>query len=300
MSMKKNISDSLVIAGIGEVLWDVVADIETLGGAPINFAYHAAQLGATALAISSVGDDERGKRAVSTLAKRGLATAHLTIIEGAETGYVQASVDPDGVASYVFPDEVAWDRIRIDSRTMSLVPQLDAVCFGSLAQRSVQSRSAIQRFLDSLQSTVLKVFDLNIRQSYYSTEVIRGSLEQANVLKLNDEEIIMLARQEDLQGSVEAKLRLLVERYRLSLAVLTRGGHGSLLVSPTAISDHPGYQTKVVDTIGAGDSFTAVTAVGVLRGYSLDVINERANRVAAHVCSRRGAMVPLPEELRKF
>ena len=298
--MSKSIDAKPMIAGVGEVLWDVVADIETLGGAPINFAYHAGQLGAAALAISSIGDDVRGQRALSTLKEYRVDTDHITVIDGVPTGYVQASVDSDGVATYVFPDDVAWDRIRIDPTTMSLVPHLDAVCFGSLAQRSVYSRSAIHRFLKSLDSGVLKVFDLNIRQSYYSTEVIRDSLERADVLKLNDEEIVLLARLEDLKGSVDEQLRLLVERYRLALAVLTRGGSGSLLVSPTAISDHPGYQAEVVDTIGAGDSFTAVTAVGMLKGYSLGLINERANRVAAYVCSCRGAMVPLPEELRKF
>ncbi len=289
-----------MVAGIGEVLWDVLGDTETLGGAPVNFAYHVGQLGTTALAISSIGDDVRGQRAISTLMEYRVATDHITVIDGAPTGYVQASVDSGGVATYVFPDEVAWDRIRIDSTTMELVSRLDAVCFGSLAQRSAHSRLTIQRFLKSLHPGVLKVFDLNIRQGYYSTEIIRDSLEQADILKLNDEEIVLLARLEDLKGSVDEQLRLLVERYRLSLAALTRGAHGSLLVSSAAISDHPGYQTEVVDTIGAGDSFTAVTAVGMLKGYSLESINEHANRVAAHVCSYRGAMVPLPENLRKF
>ncbi len=289
-----------VVAGIGEVLWDVLGDTETLGGAPVNFAYHAGQLGAAALAISSIGDDLRGQRALSTLREYRVATDHITVIEGVPTGYVQARVDSDGVATYVFPDGVAWDRIRIDSRTMAIVPRLDAVCFGSLAQRSVHSRSTIQRFLKSLRYGVLKVFDLNIRQGYYSREIIRDSLELADILKLNDEEIVLLARLENLKGSVDQQLRLLVERYRLSLAVLTRGADGSLLVSSAAISDHPGYQAEVVDTIGAGDSFTAVTAVGMLKGYSLESINEQANRVAAHVCSYRGAMVPLPENLRKF
>ncbi|MGI9538028.1 MAG: carbohydrate kinase family protein [Desulfocapsaceae bacterium] len=298
--MPKLINVKPVVAGIGEVLWDVMGDDETLGGAPVNFAYQAGQLGAEALAISSIGDDQRGERAVSTLAERGVATAHLTTIEGVETGYVQASVDAEGVASYVFPDDVAWDRIRIDPLTMVLASHLDAISFGSLAQRTVHSRSIIHRFLESLHPGALKVFDLNIRQSYYSVEIIRASLEQADVLKLNEEEIILLARLEDLKGSIDEQLRLLVERYRLSLAVLTRGGSGSLLVSNADISDHPGYQAEVVDTIGAGDSFTAVTTIGILKGYSLDSINEHANRVAAHVCSSRGAMVPLPEKLRNF
>lgn len=134
----------------------------------------------------------------------------------------------------------------------------------------------------------------------YSEEIIRDSLTQADILKLNDDEIDLLSRLEDLEGSTEQCLTILVERYQLSLGVLTRGDRGSLLVSPTAVSDHRGFQTEVVDTIGAGDSFTAVIAVGMLKSYGLDTINEHANRVASHVCSCKGAMVVLPEELRKF
>lgn len=289
-----------VIAGLGEVLWDVVGEHETLGGAPINFAYHAAQLGAVALAISSIGDDSRGKRAVSSLASHGVVTDHITVIEGVPTGYVEASVDDNGVASYRFPDEVAWDRLRIEPATEAFASRLDALCFGSLAQRSAHSRTAIHRFLSALQPSVLKIFDLNIRQSFYSAEIINSSLAQSDILKLNDEEIELLSKLENLDGSTEQRLTALVERYQLTLAVLTRGNKGSLLVSPKAISDHRGFPTKINDTIGAGDSFTAVIAMGVLKGYPLEEINEHANRVASYICGCRGAMVPLPAELRKF
>ena len=289
-----------LVAGLGELLWDVVGDNETLGGAPINFVYHAAQLGASALAISTIGDDLRGKRAISSLTDHGVVTDHLTVVEGFPTGYVQASVDANGVADYLFPDEVAWDRLTIESTTEMLAPRLELICFGSLAQRSQHSRAVIHRFLASLPIKALKIFDLNIRQNFYSREIIRDSLTQADILKLNDDEIELLSRLEDLKGSPEKRLAILVERYRLALGVLTRGEGGSLLVSPTEVSDHPGFQAEVVDTIGAGDSFTAVIGMGMLKGDPLERINEHANRVAAHVCSRRGAMVVLPEDLRKF
>ena len=289
-----------LVAGLGELLWDVVGDNETLGGAPINFVYHAAQLGASALAISTIGDDLRGKRAISSLTDHGVVTDHLTVVEGFPTGYVQASVDANGVADYLFPDEVAWDRLTIESTTETLAPRLELICFGSLAQRSQHSRAVIHRFLASLPSVALKIFDLNIRQNFYSREIIRDSLIKADILKLNDDEIELLSRLEDLKGSPEKRLAILVERYRLALGVLTRGEGGSLLVSPTEVSDHPGFQAEVVDTIGAGDSFTAVIGMGMLKGDPLERINEHANRVAAHVCSRRGAMVVLPEDLRKF
>ena len=298
--MNNSVGSTPLVAGIGEILWDVVGDTETLGGAPINFAYHAGQLGAAALAISSIGNDERGQKAISILAEHGIDTDHLTVIETAPTGYVEATVDTNGVATYVFPDGVAWDQIRIESATRELAPRLEAICFGSLAQRSDYSRAAIHHYLESLPADVLKVFDLNIRQNFYSTEIIRDSLHRADVLKLNDDEIALLARLENLQGSEEHLLTTMVERYELALAVLTRGEAGSLLVSPTAISDHRGHLTEVVDTIGAGDSFTAVIAIGILKDYDLNTINEHANRVASHVCGCRGAMVVMPDELRNF
>ena len=293
-------SDKPVIAGLGELLWDVVGEHETLGGAPINFVYHVAQLGASALAISAIGNDPRGKRAISSLTAHGVVTDHIAVIEGVPTGFVEASVDDDGVASYRFPDAVAWDRIRLEPATEALAPRLQALCFGSLAQRSEYSRKAIQGFLAGLPPSVLKIFDLNIRQNYYSTEIIADSLGHADVLKLNDEELELLSGIVELHGTIEQRLNSLVQRHELRLAVLTRGDKGSLLVSPETIADHPGVSAAISDTIGAGDSFTAVIAMGLLKGYPLETINEHANRVASFVCSCTGAMVPLPAELRNF
>jgi fructokinase len=283
-----------MITGIGEVLWDIVGEHETLGGAPVNFAYHAGQLGAESWPVSAVGADERGRRAIGSLQSHDVATDHIIEVEGAPTGYVRATVDGDGVASYTFPDDVAWDHLQIVQKTLDLAARLDAVCFGSLAQRSARSREAIHRFLDALPPAALKIFDLNIRQDFYSQKIIRDSLIKADVLKLNDEELTLMAGLEDLGGSPEEQARQLMGRFDLSLVVLTRGGNGSLLISPDELSEHPGFKTDVVDTIGAGDSFTAVTAMGLLRGYSLQQINEQAGRVAAYVCSRKGAMVDLP------
>ncbi len=286
-----------VIAGIGEILWDIVGDKEELGGAPINFAYHAGALGAEAYAVSSIGDDDRGRATLQELEKRGMSTAHITTIPGAVTGYVLAEVDEQGIATYTFPDNVAWDTLSIGLDTIALGEQMDAVCFGSLAQRSEQSREAILDFLTNRAPHALKVFDLNIRQKFYTAEIIRTSLHCADVLKLNDDEIILLAEMEKLSGSDEELLKALVNRYDLDLAVLTRGEKGSLLVNAGEVSSHPGYASRVVNTIGAGDSFTATTVLGLLAGLSLDSINEQANRVAAYVCSQQGAMPPLTEEL---
>lgn len=298
--MDKPIEKRFTIAGIGELLWDVLEDSEKLGGAPINFAYHCRSFGAEAYAISSIGKDRRGKAALEELDTRGVATAHITEIGGVATGYVLANVDEAGVASYNFPEDVAWDRIQINQNTRKLAGTLDAICYGSLAQRSEISRRSILEYLDLLAPEALSVFDLNIRQNFYSEAIIRTSLEKADVLKLNDDEIKIIAEVEDLAGDEEEQLKMLVRRYSLKLGVLTRGGSGSLLVSPSSVSNHPGYRTEIVDTIGAGDSFTAVTVCGLLNKYPLDKINDHANRVAAFVCSRKGAMVELSEELKNF
>lgn len=292
--------NSFIIAGIGELLWDVLGESEELGGAPVNFTYHASALGATGIAISTIGDDKRGRKALIELEKRGLSCDHITVSQNETTGYVNARLDQDGVATYTFPDHVAWDNITLHGSTRSLANNLDAICFGSLAQRSDHSREVIQSFLQSVPKETIKVFDLNIRQQFYTENTITTSLEIADVLKINDEELVLLAAMYGLQGNDNTILEYLVTTCNLQLAVLTRGGAGSLLVTPTECSDHDGFSAEVVDTIGAGDSFTAATVLGLLRGLPLDSINEHANRVAAFVCSQKGAMPELPESLLLF
>lgn len=289
---------SFTLAGVGEILWDVVGDAETLGGAPMNFAWHAQALGATGHAISTVGDDKRGDTARELLLKQGVNCAHISVLKGATTGYVLARVDRAGIATYTFPDNVAWDNLIIREATMALAEKLDAVCFGALGQRSEASRRAIRNFIARTPEGALKVFDMNIRQSFYSRELLSESMEIADVVKLNDDEIVLLRELEGLEGSDLEVMNALRQRYHLTLAVLTRGDKGSLLVSANGISDHPGIKARIVDTIGAGDSFTAATVLGLLQGRSLDEINRHANEVAALVCSRAGAMVVLPDELK--
>lgn len=290
--------NKLVIAGLGEVLWDVHADSEELGGAPVNFAYHTNALGAEGIAISTVGDDRRGMAAIEQLNRCGVNTDCIAVVSGAVTGYVAAEIDADGVATYMFPDNVAWDSIVINESARKAASRVDAVCFGSLAQRSGPSREAIEAFIGLLDEKVVKVFDLNIRQTFYSQEIIERSLLVADVLKLNDDEILLLKKMFQIEGTNEQVLRELVKRFSLMLCVLTRGGNGSLLVTPDAMSDHKGYSADVVDTIGAGDSFTAATVLGLLQHRDLDFINEHANQIAAYVCSQKGAMPRMPEKFR--
>lgn len=289
---------TFTVAGIGEILWDVFDDKEKLGGAPINFAYHAAALGALSYPVSMIGDDQRGRRAIAELERHGICCEHIGVCSHAETGYVRAAVDSEGVASYSFPDDVAWDNLHLDQATLALASQLDAVCFGSLAQRSLASRQEIHRFLGATASRTIKVFDVNLRQQFYTIETIRTSLKVADVFKLNDDELAVIRKIEHLDTDNTTALATLAKRYHLRLCALTRGQKGSLLVCPTAVSDHPGYPATIIDTIGAGDGFTAAITIGLLLGLDLERINDIANRVAAAICSQQGAMVELPDTCR--
>lgn len=286
------------IAGIGELLWDVLPEAEVIGGAPVNFAYHVTALGAKGIPISTIGNDVRGGKALEELQKRGVETSAISITEDFATGYVTATLDNEGKASYNFPDDVAWDHLQINEYAENLRNILDAVCFGSLAQRSEHSRRAIYGFLDTLGKETLKVFDINLRQEFYSEKVVVNSLTRTDILKLNEEELPILADLIDLNGPSDKWLQVLVEKYHLQMAILSRGGSGSLLLTPKSSSDHPGVVTHIKDTIGAGDSFTAAVTIGFLQGLPLNEINENANRIAAYVCSQRGGMPPMPEFLK--
>lgn len=282
------------IAGIGEILFDIFGETEELGGAPINFAYHASALGAVGIAVSTVGNDRRGRRAIDELKKRGLEVDCISIDERHPTGYVEASLDEKGIASYEFPYDVAWDHLSLNKRALDIVPELDAVCFGTLAQRSPGSRRAIRRFLAKTSTHALKIYDINLRRNFYTRNTITESLELADIVKLNEDELPVMAGMLDISGEDGTMLDAVVKRFRLRLAVLTRGGRGSLLVSPEGRSEHQGFTpTHIADTVGAGDSFTAVVTIGLLEGQDLQTINARANRVAAYVCSRTGAMPDL-------
>lgn len=290
--------DRPLLIGLGELLWDVLPEGEQLGGAPANFSYHAAAMGAEGFVVSTVGRDQRGERALRELAGKGLATAGIAASDGYPTGYVEAKLDGHGVASYRFPDDVAWDHLIVNGAAEAAAIRAAAVCFGSLCQRSADSRRAIERFLGQVPLTALKIFDVNLRQGFYSEEVLRFSLHQADVVKLNDDELPVVAGLFHLSGDPKEQLLQLRQRFGLRLAILTRGGQGSLLVTAAEVSDHPGVAADLVDTIGAGDSFTAATTVGLLLGLPLAEINERANTLAAFVCSRTGAMPVIPEEYR--
>ncbi len=285
-------------AGIGEILWDMIPGGRKLGGAPANFAYHFKALGGESITISRVGNDDLGREALRILEAHALDTSAVTIDPSHPTGRVDVSIDNQGVASYEFPDNVAWDFIEANEAARVVLPELNAVCFGTLAQRSEVSRQAILELLRELPKTALKIYDINLRKNFFSKEIIRESLHLSDVLKLNDDELEIVGPMFNLQGDQQSMLAGLVDMFSLKLGVLTRGGKGSLLLTPDNISNFKGIAVRVNDTIGAGDTFTAAMALAWLKGRPLDEINRYASETAAYVCTQAGAMPPVPDEYK--
>ena len=276
-----------VIVGIGEILWDMLPTGKALGGAPANFAYHAKRLGEDGWAVSAIGNDALGREIMEIVMEKGLR--NLISVTSRPTGTVQVSLDAKGVPSYTIMEDVAWDNIPFTPQMAALASCADAVCFGSLVQRG-NSRDSVLRFLRAMRPEALRVFDINLRQHYYSKEVIDESLQLSDILKINDEEIRIVAELFGLGGDDTAACRALIERYGLKLVILTRGADGSEVITADEAIPQAVGQVEVVDTVGAGDSFTAAFVVAYLRGDSLADAQRLANETAAYVCSCKGAM----------
>lgn len=276
-----------VIVGIGEILWDMLPGGKALGGAPANFAYHASRLGEEGWAVSAVGDDPLGAEIMEIVAEKRLN--HLIAVTDQPTGTVRVSLDAKGVPSYNITEDVAWDNIPFTPEMEALAVRADAVCFGSLVQR-MASRDSVLRFLRATRPEALRVFDINLRQHYYSREVIDESLKLADILKINDEEIRIVADMFGLGDDDTAACRALIARYGLQLVILTKGADGSEVITEDESFSQKAGKVKVVDTVGAGDSFTAAFVVAYLRGLSLSDAQRLANETAAYVCSCKGAM----------
>lgn len=284
--------------GLGEILWDMFPEGKKLGGAPANFAYHAkaiAQNRVDSFIASCIGSDPLGKEISATLDDLGISQRYLEIDSRHPTGKVTVELDHQGSPAYSIDHNVAWDYIPIIPE--DLAKSVDVVCFGTLAQRSPVSMNSIGQFLAKVPDSALKIFDINLRQSYYSLDVISKSLQMANVLKINDDEIVIIGRLLSINGSEEYVLQEIVNRYGLKLGILTKGGKGNTLISGKQISSFPGFDVPVQDSVGAGDAYTAAIAVGILQGYDLDHLNSCANKLAAYVCTAAGATPSIPDEI---
>ena len=278
------------IVGLGELLWDLLPAGKQLGGAPANFAYITTLLGDEGIAASCVGSDDLGDEAIRRLTQLGVSTTFIQRDPNHPTGKVNVKVDT-GQPSFEICAPVAWDFLEWTAQWQKLAEQADAVCFGSLAQRSAVSRSTICCFLDATPAPALRVFDVNLRQNFYTKEILSNSMQRARIAKLNHEEvprIMQLFGLEHLDN--ESSAQRLLSLYSLELVCVTRGQAGSLLVGKQSCSQHPGFSVKVRDTIGAGDAFTAALVHEFLRRSSLDHMNAVANRIGAWVASEAGAM----------
>ncbi len=283
------------VVGLGEVLWDLLPRGACLGGAPANFAYITTLMGDQGIVASRVGEDSRGVAALQRMEELGLDIEHVQTDRENPTGVVEVEVDSKGVAKYEIAHPVAWDFLSWTLDWQHLAETTDAVCFGSLAQRSEESRSTIRKFLGATASNAVKIFDVNLRQSYYSRETISESMKLADIVKLNDEELPKIMALADIPHTEElSSARRLLERHRLQLVCITRGGRGSLLVRDGEFHEHPGFRVKVADTVGSGDAFTAGLVHEYLQGACLELMNEVANLVGAWVASEAGAM-PSPK-----
>ena len=298
--MTTNKDNKPYVVGLGEALWDVLPEGKKLGGAPANFAFHAAQFGRRAIAVSAVGEDNLGTETLEEFKKKNLNVLMPRVPYA--TGTVQVTVDEQGIPTYDIKENVAWDNIPFTPEIESVAKQCEAVCWGSLAQRNVVSRQTIQKFLDAMPSdgNRLRIFDINLRQNFYTPEVIQDSLQRCNILKINDEELVTISRLFGYPGlDIRNKCWLILGKYNLRMLVLTCGVNGSYVFTPGHVSYQPTPKVEVADTVGAGDSFTGSFCASLLRGRSVAEAHEIAVRVSAYVCTQKGAMPRLPEELTK-
>lgn len=287
-----------IIVGMGEALWDVLPEGKKIGGAPANFAYHVSQFGLPSCVVSAIGDDKLGAEIIENFNAKGLQQLIETVPY--PTGTVQVEIDQAGIPQYEIKENVAWDNIPYTARLENLAQHTRAVCFGSLAQRSVVSRTTINRFLDAMphDNDPLVVFDVNLRQGFYNKDILCNSMKRCNILKINDEELVTVSRMFGYPGiDLQDKCWILLGKYNLKMLILTCGINGSYVFTPGNVSFQPTPLVEVADTVGAGDSFTAAFISSILKGKTVPEAHKRAVETSAFVCTQQGAMPLLPAEL---
>lgn len=290
---------TFTVVGLGEVLWDVLPAGPQLGGAPANFVYHAAALGARAMIVTRVGDDDLGREVIRRFAQPDLPRDTVQVDLARRTGTVAVTLDEKGVPHYTFAEDVAWEHLAATDVALQAVRGAHAVCFGTLAQRSVISRKAIQQLVAAAPAGALRIFDINLRLDFYSRELIDESMRLSNVLKMNDEELSVLTAMFSLHGDVRQRIDELVRMFGFEAVVVTCGSSGSLIRQADWWSELPPRPVQVADTVGAGDAFTAALTMGLLARMSLDEVHNLAGELARYVCSQAGATPPMPEAFRK-
>jgi fructokinase len=289
-------NESPLMVGLGEVLWDLLPSGKVLGGAPANFAYMATVFGNRGIVASRLGNDDLGHKAHQAMNNVGLDTTYVQVDAKHETGVAGVLLDSEGQPNFTIKRQVAWDFLQWTPAWEELSSRVDVVCYGSLAQRSPTSAATIERFLQNTPSNALHICDANLRESFYNVDTLRRSFQFADILKLNEQELFQVSSSFELGGGNEIELsKKLLREFDLDLICVTKGAHGSLLVSEHEVIAHHGISAKVADAIGAGDAFTACVAHYYIQGCSLEEICELANRFAAWVATQVGATPPVSE-----
>lgn len=286
------------VVGMGEALWDVLPEGKKIGGAPANFAYHVSQFGLPSCVVSAVGEDALGDEILENFDAKQLNQQIARVPY--PTGTVQVEIDPAGVPQYEIKENVAWDNIPFTAELKAFAKQTQAVCFGSLAQRNVVSRETINKFLDEMpkDDDTLVVFDVNLRQGFYTKEILCNSMKRCNILKINDEELVTVSRMFGYPGiDLQDKCWILLGKYNLKMLILTCGINGSYVFTPGSVSFLPTPKVDVADTVGAGDSFTAAFIASIMKGKTVAEAHSCAVRTSAFVCTQQGAMPVLPKDL---
>lgn len=286
------------VVGLGEVLWDLLPTGPQLGGAPTNFICQASALGARAQIVTRIGDDALGQEVIKRFTEMNLTRESVQIDPARPTGTVAVTLAENGVPDYKFAEDSAWDRLAATPAALQAVRGAHAVCFGTLGQRSTTSRRTIQQLVAAAPADALKIFDINLRLDFYSRELIEESLRLSNVLKLNDDELAVLTQMFWLHGDVRQRVEWLIRTFGFKVVVVTSGSSGSLIHQEGHWSELPAQPVQVIDTVGAGDAFTAALTMGLLARMSLEDVHLIAAETARYVCSQRGATPALPETLR--
>lgn len=289
-----------IVVGMGEALWDVLPEGKKIGGAPANFAYHVSQFGLNSRVVSAVGEDKLGMEILENFREKQLNAMIETVPY--PTGTVQVELDAEGIPCYDIKEGVAWDNIPYTPALQGLAKQTKAICFGSLGQRSIVSRDTINRFLDDMPDTedTLKIFDINLRQGFYTKEILCNSFKKCNILKINDEELVTVSRMFGYLGiDLQDKCWILLAKYNLKMLILTCGVNGSYVFTPGNVSFAETPKVTVADTVGAGDSFTAAFVSSILKGKPVNEAHKLAVEVSAYVCTQNGAMPILPDYLKE-
>lgn len=284
-----------IVVGIGELLWDMLPGGKRAGGAPINFVFNTTQLGAEGYAISAVGDDDEGREIISEVEKNHIC--HLIQVNNYPTSKVLVKLD-NGIPAYTIVEGVAWDHIEVKPEDIEVIQKADAVCYGSLALRHEHSRKTLTTLLEKANPQTIKLFDINLRQNYYSRELIETLLNFATAFKINDEEFVVFKKLFNYEGSDDEICQKIIKEYHLSYLIFTAGEKYSVIYTPDEKSYLPTPKVTVADTVGSGDAFSGAFIYSVLCGKSLIEAHKTAVKVAAYIVTQSGAWPEYPEELR--